>query len=397
MQILTEGRDPFYSDEHAHAHVWNHMTGASGHLKGSIAHDKTAMTKELAKAKTNTKHPLHFSNADHAGFSGGKKTAAHQSSYHSELSTAVDTVHALATHKDFQAAIKGGHKAEVMGGARGQVSDTWKKHGATQGATSKSDIAIFNPKSKKKEGLRLSMKKGAGSQLMSAGPEENKAVHDHAATEMLNTHKDYAKKSASEKASIHGSIMKKMDTVTKHMNAMRTSPRSEWEGHKQKAQAALDSVHDAHPALNHFVRKEATTGQGKFGGSEHAATYLVKSASGKNPAKVEHVDKVNYNGPRPRASLPKGVNKKTGVARSGNIKLDERPDSGSHKIAESEEKTFSDIRRMVSEDAPANSMGAAGISGLGNSTGGIAGYDKGLLAGLIRRKKPVDIRARIKK
>jgi hypothetical protein len=50
-----------------------------------------------------------------------------------------------------------------------------------------------------------------------------------------------------------------------------------------------------------------------------------------------------------------------------------------------EMKSFKQMR----EDAPANAMGAAGISGLGTSTGGIAGRDKILGIGdpnILRRK-----------
>ena len=302
-----------YSDEHAHANVWNHMVN-----KG-IAHDKDAMMKELQKAKTDKKHPLHFDNAKDEGFVGGKKTKDAHESYHAELETAVHTVHALANHKDFKKAVKEKHQAVVMGGARGTISDTWKKHGATKGAVSKADIAIKNPKDNKSEGLKLSMKKGGGSQLMSAGPEENRAVHDHAAREMLDSHPKYAKLPKAKKDEIHAKIMDHMNKIEKHVNAMKTANRDDMQKHKNAAQKLMDKVHDDHPELNHFVRKEATTGQGKFGkGAAHAASYLVKSGTRTSDASVKHVDDHDYSGSRPRIALPKGE------GRSGNIKLDER-------------------------------------------------------------------------
>ena len=311
--LMESAAKSSYSDEHAHAEVWNHM------INKGIAHDKDAMLKELDKAKTDTNHPLHFNNISVDGFKGKRKTPDSRDSYHSELETAVHTVHALATHPDFARAVKERHVAKVMGGDRGTVSDTWKKHGAMQGAVSKSDLVISREGSNKAEGIRLSMKKGAGSQLMSGGPEENKAVHDHAARDMLNTHPAYRNLSKARKDEIHSKIMSHMDTVTEHLNAMKTSPRDTWEHHRKKAQAALDAAHDAHPELNYFVRKEATTGQGKFGrDTPHAASYLVKSGSGSSGTKVVHVDQHDYVGPRPRAALPKGR------GRSGNVKSDER-------------------------------------------------------------------------
>jgi hypothetical protein len=302
-----------YSDEHAFAHVWNHM------VKHKLTHDKDAMNAELEKAKKDKTHPLHHSKIPSAGFKGGKKTAASIEDYHRELSDAVNTVHAIAKHPDFKKAVKEGHQAKVMGASRGEVSPLWKKHGATKGAVSKSDVSISKPGSEEGSGLKLSLKKGGGSQLMSGGPEENKAVHDHAAREMLDTHPDYAKKSKKAKDAIHNDIMSKMDEVTHHLNAMKTASPEKQQEHKNKAQAVLNAVHDAHPHLNSFVRKEATTGRGKFGeNSPHAASYLVKSASGNKTASIQHVNEVDHRGPRLRASLPK----KTG--RSGNIKADER-------------------------------------------------------------------------
>jgi cellobiose-specific phosphotransferase system component IIA len=316
--LISEAKEGAYSDEHAHARIWNHMTDLG------IAHDKEAMQKEYSKAKTNKKHPLHFDNAkDHEGFVGGKKTKAHQAAYHAEHENAIHTIHGLATHPDFKKAVKEKHKAQVTGGARGELSDTWKKYGATKGATSKTDIAIMKPNSKNGEGIRLSMKKGAGSQLMSAGPEETNAVHHVAAKEMLDSHPKYAKLSQKKKDEIHSDIMSKVKQAGKHLDAMRTAKESDLQGLKQKAQKALDSVHDAHPALNHFVRKEATTGRGKFGEkSAHAASYIVKSAAGKKGVSVQDVNKMNFEGPRPRAALPKGET--SAGRRSGNVKLDER-------------------------------------------------------------------------
>lgn len=302
-----------YNDEHAHANIWNHMVS-----KG-IAHDKPAMMKELEKSKKDKTHPLHFSKAEDKGFTGGKKTKEAEHSYHSEHETAVHTIHALANHPDFKKAIKEKHNAKVMGGERGTVSHTWIKHGATKGATSKADVSIHDPKKDNHAGIKLSMKKGGGSQLMSGGPEENAAVHDHAAREMLNNHPKYKNLPQSKKEEIHSHIMKDMNNVSKHLNAMKTSSREKMIHHRNEAQKSIDAAHDRHPELNHFVRKEATTGEGKFGkGSAQAASHLVKSSTAGKEAKVSHVDKQNYEGPRPRVALPKGE------GRSGNVKSDEK-------------------------------------------------------------------------
>jgi len=311
--FLIEAEQGSYNDEHAHVKIWNHM------IQKGIAHNKDSMKKELEKAKKDKNHPLHHDNAEEGGFTGGKKTKDSKNSYHAELENAMHTVHALATHKEFAKAVKEKHRAKVMGGARGNVSDTWKKYGATKGATSKTDIAIHDPKKGEHEGIRLSMKRGAGSQLMSGGPEENNATHHHAALEMLNNHPKYAKLSSEKKKEIHDHIMSHIKKAGKHVDAMRTASREDMIKLKNKAQKHIDIAHDAYPELNYHVRKEATTGEGKFGrGAAHTASYLVKSMSGSKGAKVVHVDEHDHEGSRPRVALPKGT------GRSGNFKLDER-------------------------------------------------------------------------
>lgn len=304
-------RSGTYNDEHAHVKIWNHMVG-----KG-IAHDKEAMLKELEDSKKDKNHPLHFSNAENDGFVGGEKTEEAKGSYHSELENAVHTIHALANHKDFKKAIKNKHVAKVMGGERGELSDTWKRNGAkASGAVSKADISIYDAKKGEHSGIKLSMKKGGGSQLMSGSPEENKAVHDHAVRKMLDEHPDYAGLSKKRKDAIHADIMSRLDQAHEHLRNMKGATREKQKKLLDKGQKISDSIHDEHPALNQYVRREATTGEGKFAGGKGSASYLVTSSHGSRSAKVQHADEVDFSGKRPRFSLPKGI------GREGNVKLD---------------------------------------------------------------------------
>lgn len=311
-EFITESKKESYNDEHAHMHIWNHM------INKGISGDRDAMHAEFEKAKKDKKHPLHFDNIPSDGFKGKTKSEGARDSYHAEMKTAIDTVHALASHPLLSQAVKEKHQAKVLGAESGKVSDTWSGHGAKNG-TSKADLSIYNPKDEKHEGIQLSMKKGAGSQLMSAGPEENKAVHDYAARQMLNTHPAYEKMSKKEKDEHHAFIMDKMSKVHDAMNKMKGADKDEQGKLKNVAQKHLDDVHTKYPELNNFVRREATTGEGKFGkGSPYAASFLVKSGTGKSGPIIKHVDDVDYSGPKPRAALPKGD------GRSGNIKVDER-------------------------------------------------------------------------
>jgi hypothetical protein len=315
--LIREAKIGAYNDEHAHVRIWNHMTSLG------IAHDKEAMKREFDKAKTNKKHPLNFDNAkDNEGFVGGKKTEAHRESYHNGHHIAIHTIHAIANHPEFKTAIKEGHVASVTGGNRDELSPIWKHYGATKGATSKTDIAISYRGSATGEGIRLSMKKGGGSQLMSAGSEENNAVHHVSADEMLRDHPNYAHLPEEHKAKIHADIMTRVQRAGKHANAMRDADGSDLNGLKLKMQKEMNDVHKKYPELAHYVRKEATTGRGKFGkDSPSSANYIVKSSTKTNAPSVKNVEDMEFKGPGVRAALPKGMSGNR--RRSGNFKLDE--------------------------------------------------------------------------
>lgn len=301
-KIYKPKEDFGYNDEHATKHVWNRAVG-----KG-ISHDLNKMKADIEDAKTNTKHPLHFDHASAEGFLGKKKTEKHKEAYYKELHTAAHTVHALSNHPDFKEAVKQKHVAKVMGGERGTVSETWKKHGATdRGGVSKADLAI-GPKGKENNGIKLSLKKGGGSQLASPGPEEASAMHDHAAHHMLSKESEYAKHSPKQKAQVHSEIMGHVSKMVKHMNAARGKEGDDLKHHITEANKHLDAIHDAHPKLNHYLRHEATTGQGKFGkGSAHAAQHIVIGASKKQDAVVKNVDDMDHSGTRPKISKGKNL------------------------------------------------------------------------------------------
>lgn len=289
-----------YNDEHATKHVWNRMVG-----KG-IAHSKEKMAADIESAKKNPKHPLSFENAPAEGFLGKKKTENHRKAYYEELHKATDTVHALSKHPDYATPIKEKHTAKVMGGERGSVSDLWKSHGATdRGGISKADLAI-GPAGEEQKGIKLSLKKGGGSQLASPGPQEASALHDHAATQMLTHHPKYKNLPQQKKREIHKQIMSDVKTMAHHMNEARGKQEEEIRHHIKAASHALNAIHDRHPELNHYLRHEATSGQGKFGkGSAHAAEHIVIGSSKKEEAHVKRVDDVDHSGARPTISKSK--------------------------------------------------------------------------------------------
>jgi hypothetical protein len=317
-----------FNDEHAHVLVWNHLVGASHPNKRKnikLHNDKEAMLSEIQKAREDENHPLHFKNAKNEGFSGGKKTEDHRESYYSELESAVHAVHSLSNseHEDIKHAVANGHKAIVTGAAKGgQLSDLYKKHGVKD-KTPKTDIGLVDPKDPKKGvGIRISLKKSGGSQLMSSGPEEASATFHHAASEMLNEHPDYAHLPEHKKSEIHKNIMTRIKKTAALAHSMRTSTsEEEREKIKNSMQKHLDSIHEEHPILNNFVRREATTGWGKFGkDSPHSASYIVTSGHKGSDPKITNLHKVGieaFAGPKVRAGGWKGEGR-PGTVRADN-------------------------------------------------------------------------------
>lgn len=289
-----------YNDEHATKHMWNHSV-----LHGIKDGDKLA--NEIEKAKQDPSHPLSFENATGDGFTGKKKLEAHRDSYYDELHTAAKTVGGLLKHPDFHDAFKKKHMARVMGGERGELSERWVKHGAKgASATSKPDLAI-GANGEEHKGLLLSLKKGGGSQLASSGPAEFAAMHEHAIEHMLADHPKYKGMNTAQKDEIHRSFMSGISQVRAHMDAAKGKARDNKRPHVTEANKILDKLHGNHPELNHYLRLEATSGEGKFGkGSAHAASHIVIGATDKEGAKIKRIHEVDHTGAKPFISLGKG-------------------------------------------------------------------------------------------
>jgi hypothetical protein len=315
------------NEEHVLAHAWNHLVG-----KGVVRHgdDNTQrINKEVEKAQTDKDHPLHISNTPATMFRGGKKNKA---SYHAELKNAANTINTWSKHKKLKKAIEGKHQARVLGTEKGEVSETWQKHGATGSATrtSKSDLAIYDPKGKESAGINVSLKKAGGSQLVAAQSKENLALHHHAATTMIEQH--YGDKSEKEKKKIHAGIMAHATTLSNMMKEQKGKPKAEQDEIVKRGNGMIKEFHARYPHLNYHLRKEAATGMGKFNRSHHAAHFFGKIASGKGGASISHhtdreMDDI-YSGPLPRMSIgahPRINSKgKPVTQREGRLRLDVR-------------------------------------------------------------------------
>ena len=250
-----------FSDEYATQKLWKHISA-----NPMLVSSPEKIKAEIEEAKKDRNHPLHFHNQTNEGFSGGTRTAAHEASYYKELSDSAHTIHALANHPSIQNTFKNGSHIEVMGAARGSLSDTWKNNNA-RNATSKADIHITD--SKTGEVHRVSLKKGK-SQLMSAETNEFSATLHHAISQYAKTNKEFT--SAQQE-----SVRKKVNQISEHMNAAKGLSKEDQRPSQMKAQSLMDDIHNEHPDLLNHASYEAASGEGKFGGkhSEGSARYVV--------------------------------------------------------------------------------------------------------------------------
>jgi hypothetical protein len=279
------------NEEHVLVHAWNHLVG-KGKIKHGEDNSKT-ISKELNKAETDKDHPLHFSNAKNVSGmirNTDAKPKEINNSYHRALKHAGSTINTWAQHPLMKKSIEEKHIARVVGSEKGDVSDTWHRHGADKGATrtSKADVIIKSPKAKEGEkGINLSLKQAGGSMLLGAAVNENRALHDHAAQQMIKT--DFAHKSQKEKDSIHSEVMAHADDIGKIQKQLKVSKTPDDQkvlrinGNKK-----IQKFHAKYPTLNYHLRKEAATGMGKFDGSGHSAHFFATTATEKGGATINH-------------------------------------------------------------------------------------------------------------
>jgi hypothetical protein len=289
-----------YSDEHAFGLMWNHGINSENFNRDSLH-------SEIEKAKSDENHPLNINNANANGFSGGKITPQHSSSYYEELHHAADTVSHVANHPDFQDEVKNKIPAKIAGATK-DVTRAWERRWRRYGGkdkTSKSDIVIGNNK--------ISYKKGTGSQLMSAQPEEMMSTYLHATKNAL--------KSGEISRDQRKNIRNKLKNVHSLLSQMSSSTPEEKEALKNTAQDHINSIHRDHPTLLNHVYNEAASGRGKFGRNNAlSANYLISSSHGGKIPAIKKIEKDNIaeinNNKIPRVAFPKGSN------RPGNLKID---------------------------------------------------------------------------
>jgi hypothetical protein len=210
----------------------------------------------------------------------------------------------MASHPDFKDHWKNGDTLDTAGRTRPELSDLYKESGVKgAGATSKGDAITVRIKSKtgKHKGIKaISLKQGAGSQLMSSSPAEFRAIYTHAVNQI---HGHDGKKPMSPE---HQKHQKRIEEIRKKLDS----------GDHEGAQVKLAKLHKDidDSGLNREVHKEAITGNGKFKGDEGKATHVVTIGKDAKVSSVgEFMDEYEPHFKQPRASKGKHGDTSTAV------------------------------------------------------------------------------------
>ena len=207
-----------HNEEHAVIRAWNHF---SEHFGGKTPSLKD-MHDEISAAQKDKTHPLHISKVPKSEFVHGlnghgdegshavKERAEH--SYYDNMRDAAHTVAALAEHRDFKNHWKNKDILEGSGRSQPELSDLYKDAGVRgAGATSKADVITVRSRQPGHKALKLiSLKKEAGSQLMSSSPAEFEGIYRHA----LKKHMEAGHISQAE----HDTHVKTVERIRKHLD-----------------------------------------------------------------------------------------------------------------------------------------------------------------------------------
>lgn len=298
-----------HSDEAAVVSMWNNMSTHALAKSGTRVPTVKEMHDEIEKAKNDEDHPLHISKANKSEFVHGlngigdnatKETRERaEKSYYQNLKDAAHTISRLAEHEDFKQHWVNRDIFESSGRIKTGVSKFYQEQGVKpQSGVSKSDVITVKSRDKGHKALKLiSLKQGAGSQLMSSSPEEFAGIYKHA----LRQH--FGKMKMSEKAR-----QDNISTYDQHIDSIKSDLLK---GNHISAHKKIQRLHVAlgggkvvggkavlkDSKFNREVHEEAITGKGKFPTKLGTATHIVTIGEKAKVQKVsDYLDEHEKNG-----------------------------------------------------------------------------------------------------
>jgi len=363
--LISEGRGgkPEFNDEFANIKLYNHLVGAFNRKEGlgkkvRIAihrreYDKVEdiVKKEIEAAKSNPNHPLHFANANDDGFSGGKKTPAHEEDYYNELQRATYGFNSFIRSRQGRATAAKGWPNVPQGGEHEESLPGWEGNPKGQGRVDYLYQDIQRPERQ----LRVSGKDVGGSVVQSSQGDQTFAglvaggrqagielmrnlLGSRPKKEKGETDEDYETRIAHLRAVARSERDKKIADVTDAASKIRdilNSSRGMTKAQQTELQPQIQSMvadfTQKHPRAAFHASQEAIRGTQQFGkgkdvqvvhttGGEgsalkdpRATTVSLRARGGKGQLKV--------GGEKVEGKRPMALAGDTGEARTGDPNL----------------------------------------------------------------------------
>lgn len=288
--LLSEApKPPDYNYEEAFVRIYNYLTGSEDKKNpignqmrsliqrsaGDSAKAADAMndivsiiSREIAKAERDPKHPLHFNNIPDIGFNRGGKTPEHQSAYYEKLNGQKYTFLNLIQSKSGRSIGAQRLLAVRAGNEKTPLSPRGEKVYGKSSDTSKADVLFKDSSGKVLH--TSSLKDAGGSVYASSGPEETKgnllmgmyaSLDARLAKDEIN--EDEYKELAEKGTQFASELALKMTTkgLSKEEEKMIINPEID----SRKLFQTMGQFEDLFPGVSEYVAKEQITGKGKYG------------------------------------------------------------------------------------------------------------------------------------
>lgn len=288
--LLSEApKPPDYNYEEAFVRLYNYLTGSEdkknqiGKQMRSLiqrsagdsaeAADATndivsIISREVAKAERDPKHPLHFNNIPDIGFNRGGKTSEHQSAYYEKLNGQKYTFLNLIGSKSGRSMGAKGLIAVRAGSEKTPLSPRGAEVYGKSSDTSKADVLF---KDNSGEVLHTSsLKDVGGSVFASSGPEETKGNLLMGMYASLDARLEKNEINQNE----YNELVEKGTQLASELALKMTTKGLSKEEEKGIIDPEIDSrglfrtmgdFEDSFPGVSEYVAKEQITGKGKYG------------------------------------------------------------------------------------------------------------------------------------
>jgi len=264
---------PDYNYEHSFANIYNHMVGIDKKniIKGAVQRQDIAtvidyLAREVNKAQTNPKHPLHFNNAPVDGFTKGQKTEEHAEKYYEKL---LDQQYSFLNFIMSNSGRKNFVKHNIARVEGATKIPTTTKYAETSGKkqdTSKVDIRFFDKEGNPAYGLSLKDAKGAV--VNSSGASETKTLMIMGVGQLLNQQLEDGSITPEQKNELEIFVNDNANELALYMASTKGMSKQQQQDSLFKMQSYLDKLEEKIPGATEAFSSEAITGKGKFGDAD---------------------------------------------------------------------------------------------------------------------------------